>query len=103
MGKYDQFIAMLASLGEAEVRARLAQGVWANRRKTWAEQWLLAKDVEQDRSSRGASISSAQEANATARASLKVARSAKNAAWVAAFAAVIAAIFAALAYVASKP
>lgn len=103
MGKYDQFIAMLASLGETEVRARLAQGVWANRRKTWAEQWLLAKGVEQDRSSQGATISSAQEANATARASFKVARSAKNAAWVAAFAAVIAAIFAVLAYAASKP
>jgi len=103
MGTYDEFVATLASLGETEVRARLAQGVWASRHKTWAEQWLHAKGVEQDRRNQGATISSAQDANATSQASLKVARSARNAAWVAACAAVVAAVVAVLVYVASKP
>lgn len=40
MPEYDGFIASLEALGEPEVRSKLSQGVWASKRKQWADDWL---------------------------------------------------------------
>lgn len=103
MGDYDEFIASLTSLGEAEVSTKLAQGVWANRRKFWAEGWLQARAAKRDAGNTKVGLETAQEANAIAAANLKASRSSKNAAWVAAIAAIVAAICAIVAIVYSKP
>jgi len=61
MSDYQEFIAGLVELGEAEVRAGLAQGIWANRRKSWAEQWLRDQEFKLDVAAKAAGISSARE------------------------------------------
>ena len=79
-------------LGEAEVRKRLAAGIYGEPNLHAAREWLDYKeqqrqlDADADRRS-----SSADER--------RIARSAKNAAWIAAIAAIIAAIFAIIAFV----
>ena len=110
MNEYEDFIASLAALGEAEVRTKVAQGVWANKRKFWAEGWLRSKETEQAGYNQATALAlaaddtaAAKKANEIAQSNLEATRSEKNAAWVAALAAVVAAIFAALAYVFSKP
>jgi hypothetical protein len=102
MGDYELFIASLASLGEVEVGAKLAQGVWANEHKSWAEQWLRAKVAEREAENAMASIATAREANVIAASNARSARSAKSAAWVAALAAVVAEICAVLVIAAHK-
>lgn len=103
MGDYEQFVASLASLGEAEVSTKLAQGVWANRHKDWAVAWLRARAAERDSSNTKSALETAQEANTIAAANLRASRSSKNAAWVAAIAAVVAAICAVVAIVYAGP
>ena len=102
MSDYHEFIAILIELGEAKVRVNLADGLWANRRKSWAEQWLRGEELKLDVATKVAGVSSAREANVIAQLSLNAARSAKNAAWVAALAAVIAAVVAVLVYLGVK-
>ena len=98
MSDYHEFIAGLVELGEAKVRANLAQGIWANRRKSWAERWLHDEELKLSAATKVAGVSSAREANAIAQSSLNTARSAKTAAWVAALSVVIAAVVALLVY-----
>jgi hypothetical protein len=109
MSEFEDFTASLALLGEAEVRKKLAQSVWANKRKSWAEHWLQSKEAEQVAHNQAATLlqgtedsAIAKKANEIAQDNLAATRSAKNAAWVAAVAAIIAAVFAALAYVFAK-
>ena len=44
MTEFEDFTATLKSLGVIEVCAMLSQGVWANRRKSWATDWLQQEE-----------------------------------------------------------
>ena len=68
--EFDNFQEMLEGLGEPEVTKRISQGVWADRRKDWADAWLVQM------------ASTRQEAARFEDS--EVAKSAKEAAWVAA-------------------
>ncbi len=105
MSEFKDFNASLEALGEAEVREGLAQGIWANKRRSWAEHWLYSREAERAAHHQEAEFALAtedsatgKEANEIAKASLEAARMSKNAAWVAAAAAIIAAVFAAMSY-----
>ena len=76
--EFDKFIQNLASLGEEEVRRKLSQDVWANRHKTWTQNWLT--DLESSRTSQRTEkeLALAEEANEIARSALKVSHSAKT-------------------------
>lgn len=78
MSEFKEFTETLVSLGEEEVRRKLSQGVWANRRKEWAQNWIanLDSSLADNRAERDIALS--KEANEIARASLGVARSAKT-------------------------
>lgn len=78
MDEFEQFTETLAALGEEEVRQKLSQGVWANRRKTWAQDWInnLEASRNNDRAEKNLALSA--EANDIARSALGVARAAKT-------------------------
>ena len=110
MTEFDDFTEKLEAHGARDVRAKLTQGVWANRRKAWAEKWLAHGASDEANCKSATALSLAADGNATAKAAntiaedaLRAARSSKNAAWVATFAAVIAAGFAIFAYFQAKP
>lgn len=67
MSEFEEFTEGLASLGEEDVRRKLSQGVWANRRKTWAQNWLdnLAALQADRRAEKALALS--EEANGIAR------------------------------------
>jgi hypothetical protein len=90
----DSFFAELEQLGEDEVRARVASGIYSSisPKKGLAEDWLLRK-----RQSREAEAERRRDASNSEQ--MCIARSAKNAAWTAATAAIIAAICAVVAIV----
>ena len=92
MQDYEKFIENLDLLGETAVRSKLAQGIWCNKRKIWAESWIKEKSVANISVNNKIQQETAIEANIIAESSLSAARSAKNAAWIAALAAVVAAI-----------
>jgi hypothetical protein len=77
MSEFEEFIETLSTLGEEEVRRNLSQGVWANRRKTWAQDWInnLTVSRTDNRTERDLALSA--EANDIARSALGVARNAK--------------------------
>jgi len=110
MSEFEEFTKSLETLGEDDVRAKLSQGVWANRRKSWANDWLRANEASRAEEKEAATLSLAEEGNTAAREANKIARdnlravkSAKNAAWAAAVAAIIAAVCAVITYLQSKP
>lgn len=110
MNEYEELITTLESFGEADVRAKFNQGVWANQREIWVESWLQTKEDERVKENLATAMSLAKEANIVARDANKIAqdnldttKSAKNAAWVAAIAAVVALVFAAVTYIQAKP
>lgn len=110
MSEFEEFNATLQSLGEDDVRTKLAQGVYANKRKSWAENWLRAKEASHAAETEAAALSLAGEGNVTAREAnniakenLKAVKSARNAAWAAAIAAIIAAACAVITSLQSKP
>lgn len=78
MSEFEEFVATLESLGEDEVRRNLSQGIWANRRKAWAQDWIANLDASQEDSRAETSIALSKEANEIARSSLGVARTAKT-------------------------
>lgn len=77
MNEFDEFIKTLASLGEEEVRQKLSQGVWANRRKTWAQDWLANQDASRENHRAEQELVLSRDANEIARSALNVSRSAK--------------------------
>lgn len=94
---HDNFVTDLRQIGESDVSAKLAQGVFAGKHKSWAEQWLqeaqthgqVVRDME--------TLALAREANVIASKSLSTSKSAKNAAWLAAVVAVCALVISLLA------
>ncbi|WGG49632.1 hypothetical protein [Rugamonas sp. DEMB1] len=103
MSEQEDFFFELESIGEGDVRVKLSQGVWANRRKSWAEGWLQSRMDLGLKARAALDLSLAADSNATARETnlilhdtLHVAKSAKGAAWVAAAAAWVAAFVAML-------
>ena len=109
MSEYQEFIANLESIGEKEVRAKVSQGIWANRRLNWAKEWLTGKESERAEATEAANLNlttegntTAQEANRIAKENLRAVNSAKNAAWTASIAAIIAAICAVFAFLQIK-
>ena len=78
MSEFEEFTETLVSLGEEEVRRKLSQGVWANRRKEWAHEWITNLDISRADSRAERDIALSKEANEIARSSLGVARSAKT-------------------------
>ncbi len=83
-----EFWQKLEQDGEEVVRRRLAEGVYAKKKRDLAEEWLRKRDRDQDQK-RHDEIAA-------------VAKSAKLAAWVAAIAAILSAIAAILAYLFAK-
>lgn len=100
MGEYEEFVENLSALGETEVRSKLAQGVWANKHRSWADSWLRDAQASRVAEIAAAGVNAAKEANAIARKSVAAARSSRIAAWVAAWAAIAAAAVAVVALVA---
>ena len=78
MSEFEEFTETLVSLGEEEVRRKLSQGVWANRRKTWAQDWLANFDTSQANHRAEQDLALSREANEIARSALSVSRSAKT-------------------------
>ena len=78
MSEFEEFTESLTSLGEEEVRRKLSQGVWANRRKTWAQEWIANLDISRADGRAERDIALSREANEIARSSLDIARSAKT-------------------------
>jgi len=78
MSEFEEFTESLVSLGEDEVRRKLSQGVWANRRKSWAQEWIENLEVLRADGRAERDIALSKEANEIARSSLGVARSAKT-------------------------
>lgn len=110
MSEFEELITTLESLGEDDVRAKLSQGAWANRRKLWVEDWLRTKEGSRAAERDAVVLSLAAEGNTTAREANKIAqdnlhavKSAKNAAWVAAIAAIVAVLCAVVTYIQAKP
>ena len=110
MSDFEELITNLESLGEDDVRTKLSQGVWANRRKSWVEDWLRTKEGSRAAEREAVALSLTAEGNTTAREANKIGqdnlqavKSAKNAAWVAAIAAIVAAICAIVTYIQAKP
>ena len=77
MSEFEEFEQNLASLGEDEVRRKLSQGVWANRRKTWAQNWLANVEASRATSHAEQDLALSREANEIARSALEISRSAK--------------------------
>jgi hypothetical protein len=90
MAEYDEFIASLELLGEPEVRSQLSQGVWASRRKQWAEDWLSHTENSRQEARDEIALSISKEANSTAKSALRISK-------IALFAAIAAAILGAAA------
>ena len=87
----------LDALGEAEVRARLAQKIYGPRNISLVQEWLRRQSQSDLDSKESRNIVSNEE-------QIRIARSAKNAAWVAAIGAIIAAIVAVIAlYLSRQP
>ena len=94
MSEFDEFIASLSTLGVDEVRSRLSRGSWANRRKSWAQDWLSAQGSARVDTREEETLAIAKEANRIA--SEQATAAARSARW-AMYAAIIAAIAAAIA------
>lgn len=77
MSEFEEFTKTLASLGEEEVRQKLSQGVWANRRKTWAQDWLANQDASRENHIAEQELGLSRDANEIARSALDVSRSAR--------------------------
>lgn len=77
MSEFEEFTETLASLGEEEVRRKLSQGGWANRRKIWAQDWLNNLNASRTDRREEKDMALSQEANEIARSALKVSQSAK--------------------------
>ena len=104
MDEFEKFIETLAVLGEEEVRRKLSQGVWANRRKTWAQDWINNLDASRENDREEKNLAHSAEANNIARSALGVARSAKTISIVAMIlSAVVAIIIAVIQFVGQKP
>jgi hypothetical protein len=104
MDEFEKFIETLVALGEEEVRRKLSQGVWANRHKTWAQDWIDNLDASRatDRAEKDLALSA--EANDIARSALGVAKSAKTISIVAMIlSAVVAIVVAVIQFVGQKP
>ena len=78
MSKFDEFTETLASLGEDAVRRKLSQGLWANQRKTWAQEWLDNLDASRAHKRAEKDLALSEEANEIERSALEEARSAKR-------------------------
>lgn len=75
--EFEELAAKLDELGEAEVRVRLAHGVWVERNKRFIEEWLRNKEAQRAAATGAARdareeamLSTAQEANSIARQAL---------------------------------
>jgi hypothetical protein len=66
MDPHKEFVAELEAVGEAVVRQRLSQGVYSERRKGWAEDWLSALDRARSDSAQAESNSLASRAASAA-------------------------------------
>jgi len=84
----SEFWQKLEQDGEEVVRRRIAEGVYAKKKRDLVEEWLRKRDLDRDQ----------KRHNEVA----VIARSAKRAAWVAASGAILSAIAAILAYLFAK-
>lgn len=75
---FDEFIASLSALGVDEVSSRLSSGSWANRRKSWAQDWLSAQESARKEVREEASLIVAADDNAVAREANDIARLARE-------------------------
>lgn len=104
MDEFETFIETLAALGEEEVRQKLSQGVWANRRKTWAQGWINNLDTSRAHDRAEEDLALSADANEIARSALGVARNAKTISIVAMIlSAAVAIIVAVIQFVGQKP
>ena len=104
MDEFETFIETLAALGEEEVRQKLSQGVWANRRKTWAQDWINNLDTSRAHDRAEEDLALSADANEIARSALGVARNAKTISIVAMIlSAAVAIIVAVIQFVGQKP
>jgi hypothetical protein len=78
MNEYDEFISSLESLGEEQTRLKLSQGIWANRRRKWAEDWLSQQQASRASNREEDHLHLAREANKIARAAQEDSQSAKR-------------------------
>ena len=78
MSEFEEFTGTLVTIGEEEVRRKLSQGDWANRRKTWAQNWLANFDTSQANHRAEQDLALSREANKIARSALGVSRSART-------------------------
>ncbi len=76
MPEYEDFIASLEALGEAEVKSKLSQGVWASRRKQWVEDWLVGNEASRQEARDEMALSLSKEANAISKSALRISRAA---------------------------
>ena len=74
MSEYEDFIASLEALGEPEVRSKLSQGVWASRRKQWADDWLSKSEGARQEVRDELALSISKEANSIAKSALRVSK-----------------------------
>lgn len=95
MSEYDDFIESLGALGEPEVRSRLSQGIWASRRKQWAEDWLSKNEGVRQEVRDEMALSISKEANSIAKSALRVSKFAFVAAIAAAILGAVATLIAA--------
>lgn len=77
MSEFEDFTKTLEALGKDKVRHMLSQGVWASRRKNWAQEWLDDLDYERENRRAEKHLALSEEANEIARSALKISRSAK--------------------------
>jgi len=73
----------LESLGEAEVRKRLAQGVYGEQKTPVIQEWLATKERATQENREGQSLNLAQEANSIAAEANSISRRSNAIAWVA--------------------
>lgn len=64
---YEAFIAELEALGEAEVRNRLAQNAYAERRLRWAQEWLSSLERARNDAATASQLAAAESQAASAR------------------------------------
>ena len=74
MSEYDDFVASLEAIGEPEVKSKLSQGVWASKRKQWAEDWLSKNEGVRQEVRDEMALSISKEANSIAKSALRVSK-----------------------------
>lgn len=74
MYEYTVFIAALGSKGVDEVRSKLSRGDWANKRKKWAQDWLVEQDSKLEAQRGDTALAIAAADSASAREAIDVSR-----------------------------